>query len=77
MTTQITVRLPDALVSFLDQQVAAGKVSSRAALVTDALERAQRRQAAEHDAQVLSATGPEDDLDPLVHWSMGAINLED
>ena len=33
MSTQIAVRLPDPVVAFLDEEVAAGRVASRAALV--------------------------------------------
>ena len=53
MTTQIAVRLPDDLVAFLDRSVAEGRVTSRAALVTSALEREMRRVLAEHDAAIL------------------------
>lgn len=69
MTTQIAVRLPDEMVAFLDRTVAAGDAASRAAIVTQALEREMRRRAAERDAGVLSALGAADDLDELVAWS--------
>ncbi len=69
MTTQIAVRLPDEMVAFLDQSVASGKATSRAALVATAVEREMRLQAAQHDAEVLSRLGPDDDLDALVNWS--------
>lgn len=69
MSTQIAVRLPDELVAFLDRTVASGKAPSRAALVTAALEREMRRQAAEADAAILAARGPADDLDDLVAWA--------
>jgi transposase len=49
--------------------VADGVASSRAALVTRAVEREMRRVAAERDAAILRQTGPEDDLDELVVWS--------
>lgn len=39
MTTQIAARLPDEMVEFLDSLVVEGRVSSRAAAVTSALER--------------------------------------
>jgi Arc/MetJ-type ribon-helix-helix transcriptional regulator len=66
MSTQIAVRLPDEMVAFLDRTVATGKASSRAALVAAAVEREMRRQAAEHDAEVLRENGSADDLDDLV-----------
>lgn len=44
MSTQIAVRLPDDMVAFLDNAVAQGKASNRAALVTSALEREMRQE---------------------------------
>lgn len=76
MSTQIAVRLPDEMVAFLDRVVASGKAPSRAALVAAAVEREMRRQAAEHDAQVLGADGPTDDLDDLVQWSSTHLEVE-
>ncbi len=69
MSIQIAVRLPDEMVEFLDHAVADGVASSRAALVTRAVEREMRRVAAERDVAILRQTGPEDDLDELVVWS--------
>lgn len=77
MSTQIAVRLPDAMVAFLDRTVATGKAPSRAALVAAALEREMRRQAAEQDAEVLREHGPADDLDDLVQWSSTHFEVED
>jgi Arc/MetJ-type ribon-helix-helix transcriptional regulator len=77
MTTQIAVRLPDEVVAFLDRSVADGQAPSRAALVTAALEREMRRQAAQRDAAVLRSAGPEDDLDALVSWSAAHADLGD
>jgi len=57
------------MVAFLDQSVASGKVTSRAALVARAVEREMRLQAAHNDAEVLNRLGPDDDLDALVNWS--------
>ena len=75
MSTQIAVRLPDEMVAFLDQAVAQGKAASRAALVSSALEREMRRQAAEADAATLRRHGPGDDLDALVDWSVGHLDI--
>ncbi len=74
MSTQIAVRLPDEMVAFLDQAVAQGKASSRAELVSAALEREMRRQAAEADATILRQHGSADDLDPLVDWTAGHLD---
>ncbi|WP_029145295.1 YlcI/YnfO family protein [Microbacterium luticocti] len=76
MSTQIAVRLPDPVVEFLDREVAGGRVASRAALVSSALEREMRRRAAEGDAAVLARVGTADDLDPLVDWTVTHIDLE-
>lgn len=77
MSTQIAVRLPDALVAFLDDSVAQGLTASRAALVTAALEREMRVQAAQRDAEILRASGAADDLDALVDWSAARVSIED
>ncbi|MBU1802930.1 MAG: ribbon-helix-helix domain-containing protein [Actinobacteria bacterium] len=77
MSTQIAVRLPDEMVAFLDRTVATGKASSRAALVAAAVEREMRRQAAEHDAEVLRENGSADDLDDLVQWSSTHLEVVD
>lgn len=77
MSTQITVRLPDEMVAFLDRTVATGKAPSRAALVASAVERDMRRLAAEQDAQILRAQGAADDLDDLVEWTDTHAIVED
>lgn len=77
MTVQISLRLPDDLVEFLDQSVSAGAAGSRADLVSVALEREKRRQAALVDAAVVNAEGPQDDLDSLVEWTAHHASLED
>nr|WP_274636330.1 YlcI/YnfO family protein [Microbacterium bovistercoris] len=77
MSTQIAVRLPEAVVEFLDQQVADGRAPSRAALVTSALEREMRRILAEHDVDILTRSGTRDDLDALVDWTVTHVAIED
>lgn len=76
MTVQISLRLPDDLVEFLDQSVSTGLAGSRADLVSLALEREKRRQAALADAAILNAEGPEDDLDSLVVWTADHASFE-
>lgn len=70
MTIQITVRIPDDLVEFIDQQVKDGEQSSRAAAVTHALKREQRRGRAEHDALIYATTtDPELDSPEYGQWA--------
>ncbi len=77
MSVQIAIRLPDDMVAFLDQSVAAGNAPSRAALVARAVEREMRRQVAEQDAAILREWGTSDDLDELVAWSVAHATLGD
>lgn len=77
MSVQIAVRLPEDMVAFLDETVAAGKAPSRAAIVAHALEREMRRQAAERDAAILRQSGAADDLDDLATWTAAHAIVED
>ena len=65
MSRQLTVRLPDELVAFIDQRVEHGEATSRAAVVAAAVERERRREIAERDAAILCLGTAEDDLDAL------------
>lgn len=65
MSTQIAVRLPDELVAYVDQAVAAGRVKSRAELVSRLIARDAVRQRAEEDLQRLIDAGALDDPDAL------------
>lgn len=65
MSTQIAVRLPDELVAYVDQAVAAGRVKSRAELVSRLIARDARRQRAEEDLQRLVDAGALDDTEAL------------
>jgi Arc/MetJ-type ribon-helix-helix transcriptional regulator len=70
MSTQIAVRLPDEMVAFIDELVAHGDASSRAAVVTRALDRERRRLLAERDAEIYaSITDDPDDLDALAAYA--------
>ena len=62
MSKQIAVRLPDELVDFVDEIVGSGASRSRAAFVTQALERERRRTVAARDAQILACTGSDPEL---------------
>jgi Arc/MetJ-type ribon-helix-helix transcriptional regulator len=77
MRTQIAVRLPEEMVAFLDKAVADGKATSRAALVSAAVEREMRRQAAETDAAILRKVGAADGLDSLVNWTTSHFDIAD
>ena len=65
MSTQIAFRLPDELVAYVDQAVAAGRVKSRAELVSRLIARDARRQRAEEDLQRLIDAGALEDGDAL------------
>jgi|BarGraIncu00222A_1022003.scaffolds.fasta_scaffold00577_8 Arc/MetJ-type ribon-helix-helix transcriptional regulator len=65
MSRQIAVRLPDHLVEFVDQLVGEGRAASRAAFVSSALEREQRRQIAARDAAILITGGDDPDMNSL------------
>ncbi len=69
MSVQIAVRLPDDIVTFLDQRVAAGDAPSRAALVARALERERRRIMAEHDARIYATTPDDPDMAAMAEWA--------
>jgi Arc/MetJ-type ribon-helix-helix transcriptional regulator len=66
MSVQLTVRIPDELAGFVDQDVAEGRAVSRADAIAKALAREQRRRAAERDVELLLAhRGELNDLDGL------------
>ena len=71
MSRQIAVRLPDELVEFVDGVVESGAGRSRAAVVTQALERERRRVVAERDAEILARTGPDLELAGLAEHAAG------
>lgn len=75
MTTQIAVRLPDDVVSWVDAQVSNGTAPSRAAVVAHALEQEWRRTLAERDAQILRQ-GHDDDLGDLADWNAQNFSIE-
>ncbi|CAN5892347.1 hypothetical protein BH23ACT2_BH23ACT2_02730 [soil metagenome] len=65
MTKQIAVRLPDDIVAFIDGLVEQGEATSRAMVVTRAVERVMRRERAARDAAILAEAIVDDDLDDL------------
>jgi Arc/MetJ-type ribon-helix-helix transcriptional regulator len=77
MTIQIAVRLPEELVRYLDAAVTEGRASSRADVVTQALNRERRREAAERDLAIV-LNKPDTDLAGLASFvnSSAAIQVE-
>jgi Arc/MetJ-type ribon-helix-helix transcriptional regulator len=72
MSVQLTVRIPDELASFVDQDVADGRAASRADAIAKALAREQRRRVAERDVELLIAhRGEHNDLDGLAERVAG------
>jgi len=69
MSKQLTVRLPDDLVEFIDQRVEHGAAKSRAAVVAAAVDRERRREIAERDAEILARSKCGDDFDDLAAFS--------
>ena len=76
MSTQIAVRLPDDLVAFVDALVSHGDATSRAAVVSRALERERRRKVAERDAAILASACTDTDLDSLAEYA-AATSMDD
>ncbi|WP_328994987.1 antitoxin [Kribbella sp. NBC_01245] len=84
MSKQITVRLPDEIVEFIDRLVDDKLAPSRATVVARAMERERRRDLAARDAAILAALsenqGPDgagaDDLDELASYA-GSTPLTD
>ncbi|MFR9750798.1 antitoxin [Nocardia sp. 004] len=69
MSTQISVRLTDSTVSYLDRIISDGAAPSRAAVIEQALERDRLRRAAERDAEILAATPVDDDMNALATYN--------
>ncbi|CAN5835349.1 hypothetical protein BH24ACT8_BH24ACT8_04690 [soil metagenome] len=65
MSTQIAVRLPDELVTYLDEIARSEPGSSRAAVIRAALERDRRVRQAERDVRILMETGDYEDFEGL------------
>ena len=76
MSRQISVRLPDDLVAFVDDLVSSGDATSRAAVVSRALERERRRKVAERDAAILASVATDTDLDRLAEFA-AATTMDD
>lgn len=76
MSKRLPVRLPDALVGFIDDQVERGDTLSRTALITRAVRREQRRAMAARDLTIL-ATTPASDVDRLAaHSALTLLDID-
>jgi Arc/MetJ-type ribon-helix-helix transcriptional regulator len=73
VSTQITVRLPNDLVEFLDSRVAAGDATSRASVVAQAIARERRHRVALEDARIYAATGEDADLAAFTRGAAASI----
>ncbi|HEU4946047.1 MAG TPA: ribbon-helix-helix domain-containing protein [Kribbella sp.] len=69
MSKQITVRLPDDIVDFIDRLVDDNQASSRASVVARAMERERRRDLAARDAAILAERGTDPELDGLAAYA--------
>lgn len=76
MSKQVALRLSNDLVAYIDEAVAKGRATSRAALVADALDRDRRRQRAERDAAILAAESTDHDLDDLADYA-ATVSMDD
>ena len=74
MSVQMTIRIPDDLAEFVDRQVEDGG-KSRAAVITRALKREQRRKRAERDALIYASTEPDTELDEFVAVAAERLDL--
>jgi Arc/MetJ-type ribon-helix-helix transcriptional regulator len=68
-TTQITVRIPDELLAWLDAEVARGRYPSRAAGIARFLRKAQRAQEDEQNLATYLAIPETDDERSLREWA--------
>ncbi len=76
MSKQIAVRLPDDLVEFVDDLIADGDATSRAAVVSYALERERRRRLAAKDAAILARATRDRELDDLARYAAASISTD-
>lgn len=77
MSTQIAVRLPDAMVQELDKLIAEGAAPSRASVIEDALRRELRRYLAERDIRILEQAGEDEELLAATEWAAKRVALDD
>ena len=76
-STQIAVRLPDEMVSELDELIAAGEAPSRASVIEQALRRELRRYLAERDLRILEQACEDEELLAATDWAAKRFALGD
>lgn len=74
-TTQISVRLPERIVEYLDSLVDSGGAPSRASVIAFAVEREMRRRIYEHEARILAEEGDANGLEDLVAFTTKNLSL--
>lgn len=77
MSIQIAVRLPDHMVSELDELIASGEAPSRASVIEQALRRELRRYLAERDIRILEQAGEDEELLAATEWAAKRFTLDD
>lgn len=78
MTTQITVRLDDENVQFVDRLVQQGHAASRADVVDRALRTLRRRETAQRDAAIYAAAEEDPTLAAFAaHVSAHPVQIDD
>ncbi len=76
MSKQLTVRLADDLVGFVDERVRRGEASSRAAVITAALDRERRRMIALRDVAILTGAAEKDDFHALAEYAARTASID-
>lgn len=77
MTTQVSLRLDDRLVSRIDAMIRAGEISSRAEIVESALERELRRRLYALEVERMRAAHDDPELDEWVESAFATLTLDD
>lgn len=77
MTTQVSLRLDDRLVSRIDAMIRAGEISSRAEIVESALERELRRRLYALEVERMRAAHDDPELDEWVESAFATLILDD
>jgi Arc/MetJ-type ribon-helix-helix transcriptional regulator len=81
MSIQVAVRLPEGIVAFIDEEIAAGNADSRAEVIYNALEREYRLRCTERDLVVMmerKRRGEHDEGDDIARWrSENPLDLSD
>ena len=77
MTVQMTVRLSDESARYIDELVATGRASSRAAALDKVVRRQKRREAAQRDALIYARGGEDPELAGFADAAIGTLRPGD